>query len=60
MAKKKKKAQMEPVKPEPRNPFDGFTLEPVTLTAEQRDAEKARLADFFARKRADPSATWDA
>lgn len=45
---------------EPENPFTNFTTETITLTAEERDAEKARLADFFARKRRDPNAQWDA
>lgn len=53
----KKRAEPET---EPENPFADFVPEVVTLTAEQRAEEKARLADFFARKRRDPNATWDA
>lgn len=44
----------------PENPFANFTPEAAPLTAEQRDAERAKLEDFFARKRADPAAQWDA
>lgn len=55
----KKRAEAESV-PEPENPFADFTLEAEPLTAEQRAVEQERLEDFFARKRADPSATWDA
>lgn len=42
------------------NPFARFTPEAAPLTAEQRDAERAKLEDFFARKLADPNARWDA
>ncbi|MDM2173426.1 Uncharacterised protein [Mycobacteroides abscessus subsp. abscessus] len=45
---------------EVENPFTNFIPETITLTAEQRAEEKSRLADFFARKRADPDARWDA
>lgn len=54
----KKRAQVEPVTVE--NPFANFTLTDEPLTAEQRDAERQRLDDFFARKRRDPNAMWDA
>lgn len=48
----------EPAKPE--NPFANFALENAPLTDEERAEEKARLTDFFERKRLDPTATWDA
>ncbi len=51
--------QAETAAPDPENPFTDFTSEPA-LTAEQRDAERERLADFFERKLADPNATWNA
>lgn len=44
----------------PENPFADFIPETITLTTEERDAEREHLADFFARKLADPTATWDA
>ncbi|MBN7481029.1 hypothetical protein [Mycobacteroides abscessus] len=53
----KKRAEPET---EPENPFANFTPEAAPLTAEQRDAERAKLEDFFARKLADPNARWDA
>jgi len=56
----KKRLEVKPETITPENPFADYVPEAVTLTTEQRDAERARLADFFARKRADPSATWDA
>lgn len=46
--------------PEPENPFANFAPETEPLTDEQRDAERERLEDFFARKLADPTAQWDA
>lgn len=49
-----------PVLPEPENPFADFVPESVNLTAEQRDAEQAKLDDFFVRKQRDPNAVWDA
>ncbi|SLB84881.1 Uncharacterised protein [Mycobacteroides abscessus subsp. abscessus] len=55
----KKKVEVEP-ETEPENPFANFVPEATPLTAEQRDADRAKLEDFFARKLADPSATWDA
>lgn len=57
-ARKAAEPETEPVPV--ANPFADFTLTDEPLTAEQRDAEKARLEDFFARKRADPAAQWDA
>ena len=41
----------------PENPFADFIPETITLTTEERDAEREHLADFFARKLADPTAT---
>lgn len=56
----RKRGQVEPeTTPVTENPFTNFVPETITLTAEQRDAERTRLADFFARKRRDPNATWD-
>lgn len=46
--------------PDPENPFTDFTPETEPLTDDERDEEKARLADFFERKMADPTATWHA
>lgn len=48
------------VKPVTENPFADFALTDEPLTAEQRAEEQAKLDDFFARKLADPNATWDA